>query len=127
MTQRWSYWLMVTALLSAVGYAMAEQMTLTTYYPSPRGMYKELRTMDNTYLAVQSGGVGIGTTTAGAKLEVNGGVRLNTNAASPDCIEATRGTLWFQQDAEVGVGHNDRLGICAQVDGNFRWVSLLGF
>ncbi len=122
----WQRWLVVVLLLGVVGYAIAEEMTLTTYYPSPRGMYKELRTTDNTYLATQAGGVGIGTTAASVKLEVNGGVRLNTDAVSPDCTEATRGTLWFQKDATVAPGHNDRMGICAQVDGAYRWVSLMG-
>ena len=44
----------------------------------------------------------------------------------PPCTEETRGTLWFEQDPEVDPGHNDRLGICAQTDGHFQWVSLMG-
>jgi hypothetical protein len=39
----------------------AEEVKVTTYYPSPAGDYNELRTSGNTYLATNSGSVGIGT------------------------------------------------------------------
>src|SRR3989338_5541861 len=51
-------WLTV-ALLLATATASADDVTVTTYYPSPRGVYHELRTMDNTYLAVQNSNAGI--------------------------------------------------------------------
>lgn len=55
----------------------SEDITITTYYPSPYGSYQELRTYGNTYLATDPGGqVGIGTTTPAAKLDVNGEIRL---------------------------------------------------
>ena len=41
---------------------MAEDITLTTYYPAPYGVYDELTTTGNTNLAITSGNVGIGTT-----------------------------------------------------------------
>ena len=44
---------LVLALLPA--FAVAEDITVTTYYPSPRGVYGELRTTGNV-------GVGTGTT-----------------------------------------------------------------
>lgn len=34
---------LLTVLLGTFVYAVAEQLTLTTYYPSPRGVYQELR------------------------------------------------------------------------------------
>ena len=40
----------------------AEDLTISTCYPSPRGVYQELRTTDNAFLATQGGAVGIGTT-----------------------------------------------------------------
>lgn len=40
-------WLVLILLLGTLGYALAEEITLTTYYPSPRGMYDELRTAGN--------------------------------------------------------------------------------
>jgi len=38
------HWLIVALLLGTAVYALAEDITLTTYYPSPRGVYQELRT-----------------------------------------------------------------------------------
>ena len=37
-------WLIAGLLLGTAVYALAEDITLTTYYPSPRGVYDELRT-----------------------------------------------------------------------------------
>ena len=68
-------WLLMGLLLFATaGYALAETLTLTTYYPSPRGVYNELRTMGQTILAQTSGNVGIGTATPSQKLDVAGNV-----------------------------------------------------
>lgn len=47
-----------------------EQLTLTTYYPSPYGVYQQLRSTQDSYLAYASGNVGIGTAAPGAKLDV---------------------------------------------------------
>ncbi|MFH1245239.1 MAG: hypothetical protein V1662_02015 [Candidatus Omnitrophota bacterium] len=55
-------------------FLFAEELRLTTYYPAPYGIYKELETTDNTYLAVNSGNVGIGLETPRAKLEVLGNI-----------------------------------------------------
>ena len=41
----------------------AEDLTVTTYYPAPRGVYKELRTTDDALLALEGGAVGVGTAT----------------------------------------------------------------
>jgi hypothetical protein len=80
-------WLIPALLLGAAAYALAEEVTLTTYYPSPRGVYKELRTTGNTSLAVDGGNVGIGTTTPDRAFHIqqtNGSVAGMeiTNAAS---------------------------------------------
>ncbi|MBI2884945.1 MAG: hypothetical protein HYY15_02100 [Candidatus Omnitrophica bacterium] len=42
--------LLLLACFGAVAYAIAEDLTLTTYYPSPRGVYKSLRVVDNASL-----------------------------------------------------------------------------
>lgn len=80
---------MAALLLGAAAYAIAEERTLTTYYPSPRGVYKELRTTDNTFLAMEGGSVGIGTITPAQKLQVEGGVQIGDTAVD------TTGTLRF--------------------------------
>ena len=67
-----------------------------------------------------SGNVGIGTTTPEAKLEVNGGVRLNTTDARPGCDDSKRGMLWFTNG---GTG-NDDLQICMKTGATPTWKNL---
>ena len=58
-----------------------------------------------------TGNVGIGTTAPSQKLEINGGVMLNTATAQPACAAATRGLIWFVQGA---AGVKDRCEVCAK-------------
>jgi len=74
--------LVIALLLGTAFYALAEDITLTTYYPSPRGVYQELTTTSNTYLATQGGNVGIGTASPTQKLEVNGALKLVSNVGA---------------------------------------------
>ena len=55
------------------------------------------------------GNVGIGATAPTQKLEVNGGVRINTVAAKPGCDSTARGTFWMTQK---GTGVMDTLEVC---------------
>lgn len=73
-------WVVAGLLLGTMTYAIAEDVTLTTYYPSPRGVYNELRTNSNTFLALQGGGVGIGALSASRKLDVTGSAIIRGNA-----------------------------------------------
>ncbi|MFH1726729.1 MAG: hypothetical protein ABII00_19140 [Elusimicrobiota bacterium] len=59
-----------------------QQMSLTTYYPAPFGVYQQLQVETETYLAYISGRVGIGTQTPASsfKLEVNGGTLIQGDA-----------------------------------------------
>jgi hypothetical protein len=63
-------------VLGAVTYAIAADLTVTTYYPTPYGSYRELRTLNNTFLAVNAGNVGIGLTNPTSKLHVQGDVNI---------------------------------------------------
>jgi hypothetical protein len=56
------------------GSLSTEQLTMTTYYPSPYGVYDQMRSQNNTFLAYNTGAVGIGTTSpaANTKLHVAG-------------------------------------------------------
>jgi hypothetical protein len=66
--------------------------------------------------------VGIGTSVPTARLDVNGGVRLNTATAKPACDATTRGTFWFTQAA---VGIKDSAEVCAKDASNaYAWRTL---
>lgn len=56
------------------GALSTEQITMTTYYPSPYGVYDQMRSQNNTFLSYASGAVGIGTTSPApnTKLHVAG-------------------------------------------------------
>ncbi|MBI4698976.1 MAG: hypothetical protein HY758_08770 [Nitrospirae bacterium] len=71
-----------------------------------------------------SGNVGIGTTaiSSGQKLEVNGGVSINTTTAQPTCSSTTRGTFWVKQGAS---GVKDSVQVCAKDAANaYSWRTL---
>jgi hypothetical protein len=70
-----------------------------------------------------SGNVGVGTTAPKQKIEINGGVRLNTTNAKPSCDANARGTLWFTQ----GSGTADLLEVCGlAADGvSYSWKQLM--
>jgi hypothetical protein len=51
----------------------SENVTLSTYYPAPSGVYNQMITTGNTYLATTGGNVGIGTTNPQAALYVGAG------------------------------------------------------
>ena len=85
-----------------------QEITLSTYYPSPRGVYNELQTRT---------------------LEVVGELRLRqgaVGAARPDCTPDRRGTLWFEHDVPLDKRFYDRLSFCAMVDSTLRWVAVSG-
>ena len=88
--------------------------TLTNWY----GMYVKNPTgsgiITNKYAFVSeenAGSVGVGTTVPTDKLEVNGGIRLNTVTTKPNCDSTHRGTLWMTQ-GDAGV--KDILEVCAK-------------
>lgn len=58
-----------------------------------------------------AGNVGIGVVSPGTRLEVNGGVRINTVTAKPTCDSSKRGTFWVEQG---GAGVKDNVEVCAK-------------
>ena len=78
------------------------------YSPNSSNDLRFFDTADRVTLQL-GGNVGIGTTTPGQKLEINGGVKLNTATVQPPCDATTRGTIWFVR--ETGV--KDRCEVCA--------------
>jgi hypothetical protein len=61
-------------------------------------------------LVLNGGKVGLGTAAPAQKLEVNGGMRLNTATARPACDANARGTFWFTN----GGAGKDSVQVCAQ-------------
>lgn len=58
----------------------SESVTLATYYPAPSGVYTNMITTNNTYLARDGGNVGIGTTAPSTKLYVVGSEHVTGNS-----------------------------------------------
>lgn len=94
------------------GYLSLQTTTYPSAYPSEKVRISS------------AGNVGIGTGNPGQKLEVNGGVLLNTGTAQPACGSTVRGTLWFIRG---GSGVPDSLQVCAKdtTDDNiYHWKAL---
>jgi hypothetical protein len=70
-------------------------------------------------VVTSAGNIGIGAITPAQKLEVNGGVRLNTATARPACDATSRGTLWVTQGTT-----DDLVEVCAMVGGTLVWKIL---
>jgi hypothetical protein len=64
---------LATISLSLISPLWAETLTLTTYYPAPTGNYQTITT---------TGNLGVGTTTGGSKLSVNGGASFGSFATT---------------------------------------------
>ncbi|MCX5797456.1 MAG: hypothetical protein NTY77_18345 [Elusimicrobia bacterium] len=63
--------LMTAALLVTVTPELgSENVTLSTYYPAPSGVYSKMITTQDTFLATTGGKVGVGTTSPKATLDV---------------------------------------------------------
>jgi len=70
-----------------------------------------------------TGNMGVGVATAQQKVEVNGGIRLNTATAQPACDAAvSRGTFWVVQGA---AGTKDSVQVCAKDAANaYAWRTI---
>lgn len=76
----YSFSLVLFFLCCAARPALAEELTLTTYYPAPYGGYAKLLTTGSTFLARDAGNVAIGKTgETNDKLLVNGIIRATEN------------------------------------------------
>lgn len=71
------FYAFLLAVLGVGATIMAEDITLTAYYPAPYGAYEKLSTTGNTYLATNSGNVGIGMTAPSSLVHIYESVNLN--------------------------------------------------
>ena len=90
-----THWLILGLLLGTAVYAIAEEITLTTYYPSPRGVYQELKTAGDLV-------VGDITNPPGARLHV---VQEGTAPAlRVDDVASDPSPVLVDADGNVGIG-----------------------
>ncbi|MDX6770855.1 MAG: hypothetical protein SF051_15075 [Elusimicrobiota bacterium] len=89
-------------LLSVVPELGSESVTLSTYYPAPSGVYTNMITTGNTYLARDGGNVGVGTSGPTAKLHVNGTTTLGGNVA----VNGSAVALDVSQNTAIRVGQS---------------------
>lgn len=117
------------AVLSVTAFATdlsSESVVLSTYYPAPTGIYTQMITTGNTFLARDGGNVGVALAGAAtAKLEVGGNANLlgaaraasfaaGATMSSPAASTLALGTagsdrLWITSQGHVGVGTNTPL------------------
>lgn len=86
--------LAIFLLFAGAGWLLAEDITLTTYYPSPRGVYDELRTAGDVHIGNVGGG--------SARLHVE-----QTEAADAFRVDDTAGDtspFVIDQNGNVGIG-----------------------
>ncbi|RJQ29941.1 type II secretion system protein [Candidatus Parcubacteria bacterium] len=78
----------------------------------------------NNLIYFSGSNVGIGVSGPQQRLEVDGGVRLNTTSGQPSCSAGgqSRGTLWLTQAGGVAT---DTLQLCVRRgDGSYSWVTI---
>ncbi|KKS53467.1 MAG: Carbohydrate-binding family V/XII [Candidatus Magasanikbacteria bacterium GW2011_GWA2_42_32] len=95
--------------------------------PSSNNTYKlgtaaqDWQSINNT-IFFSSSNVGIGASSPGQTLEVNGGLRLNTVTAKPTCASAQRGTFWV---VESGAGVKDTVEVCVKnASDSYIWSTI---
>ena len=117
-------WLVLGILLGTIVCATAEDITLTTYYPSPRGVYQTLRSTGQTTLAETGGNVGVGTANPNTgRLHVVGGniFLTNTDAWGVSMIvnNVSGGHTWrWVTGGAAGDGNVPAGGMAIHHDGN---------
>lgn len=105
-------WALLAALMALPARELqSESVTLNTYYPAPSGVYTQMITTDNTWLARNVGRVIVGSGTPQVKLAVNGNMAVGTYA---DGVAAPANGLIVSGQVGIGrstVGGNARLHV----------------
>jgi hypothetical protein len=86
------------------------------------GFYQEGNAARNYMQGTLAVGTNVSATGTPQRLEVGGGVRINTSANAGACTSANRGTFWFVQG---GSGAKDVAQVCAKdAAGSYAWRTL---
>jgi len=89
-------------LLMAAPELGSENVTLTSYYPAPSGVYNKMTTSSSTYLATNGGSVGIGTTASALALQVAGPVAIDGSGTLPTSLSpGNNGYLYIDNTANT--------------------------
>ncbi len=90
-----TWWMVLIVLLGVAIYALAEDLTLTTYYPSPRGVYKELRASESVAIGATRGPWQPGSSPLPAHRLLVAGQGVNR----VDQLTCPAGTDWYNEDS----------------------------
>lgn len=103
-----------------------ESMTLTTFYPAPYGVYQQLRSTGNTYLAYGAAtnklAVGATSVAVGDKMRVVGNLRVEGQNWTKgqfyieDPVSGAVVSLFATQESIAGMGNRDILGLGGVTD-----------
>jgi type II secretory pathway pseudopilin PulG len=76
----------------------------------------------NNIIYFSGSNVGVGVSSPGQTLEVNGGVRLNTSTSKPSCASGQRGTFWVTESAN---GTKDAVEVCVKnASDTYTWATI---
>ena len=82
---------------------------------------ESLETLVEAMRITSATNVGVGTSSPTQKLEVNGGLRLNSTSIRPVCNTDSRGTFWVTKGAT-----SDHVSVCLlKQSGAYKWVTLV--
>lgn len=120
------------ALLAAAGAfgvrdLWSENVTMTTYYPAPSGIYVQMITTGNTFLSRDGGHVDVGTTAPlppSAKMAVMGG-RVGIGTTGPLATLHVNGTAIVDGQIRIDDG-SESFGrvLTSDASGYARWADL---
>lgn len=92
-------WLILALLVLTAGDLASESVTLTTYYPAPSGVYTQMITTNNTYLARDGGRALIGGTVLSPGANADAASKLDvTGSAYVQKLMTTGGNVYSAAD-----------------------------
>ena len=133
---RWTGLLAFALLLGTMTYALAEDYILSTYYPSPRGVYDQLRTTGTTLLGTSNVftggawtapvGISMGAVAPRSPLTVGSGNAGATNRNVSSHI-ASNGSIaiWGRSDGSVS-GVTPSVGVYGDAEGDATSIGVRG-